>query len=845
MGQLKSLIVMLLLSISFIGFGQGETSKIDPEAFNQDLFISLLKKRLHEARAKQNADSFVYHSIVMQAAQDQADWMAANKKEGVEQVENANKLSTMLRIAAYGGTTDDRVAENVKSVKFARGNTMFTYKAVLDELFKKWGKKKDIISSWSQSSFVYSGIGINFAKDENKIYVSHVMTEMGSINAGAQYRKQLSAPYGKSKKGLVPYDEVACEDVKTFKQFNQLQEGLYVKDGKVFMKYNDINTVMDLMVEPKDGFAVDFVQRDQYPCDKDNIYDKNLMTKGILIKPLYQKKMFAKNQGGDEALDVMVGKFPKKITGEYEMNLLVIKNKSICNTVKRSFIEIKDVKSQNEVEIVPDTIKIVIDTLVTPGQERYKVGYEDKTLNFIIPFEHNKSKYKKEDMKPFIEALDEPHFIIHKITFYAHSSIEGSEKINERLREKRGRSIVKAMEAFQDKDIDAKIIHDDSWNMFRKQVQGTEFEYLASKSLAEVKKILATNRKLRRKIEPILSEERFARIVMFVTVDDIQGMQEEKYLKKKINKAIEEDDYEKALKTQRFIIENVLSGVYEYTTILDQEFPWEQEYASLILNQIWAKNFFENEGLFTQDLAHMFDSLYTLAPNNPYAAYNKLLCDIKNQKWSTKNDMDSLQIKIDALYSMAGMESIDKWQAWVNQLNIEFQFAVLDWYEKSNKLNKIVQNTVMNKVSKAFDPENSSWKLSMKVAVLFGKYKRYKRALAALEPYVKNVDLESGEVNEELLFTYVIISAQKNNGTYTKDFREALGNARLVNKNRYCNLFGAPYLSFQMLDDPLIKNTYCATCNSIEAEETSGEEAPAEEAPAEEVPAEETPAEDK
>ena len=43
------------------------------------------------------------------------------------------------------------------------------------------------------------------------------------------------------------------------------------------------------------------------------------------------------------------------------------------------------------------------------------------------------------------------------------------------------------MEQFQNKDIEEKIIYDDSWNMFKKQVQGTPYEHLASKTKAEVR----------------------------------------------------------------------------------------------------------------------------------------------------------------------------------------------------------------------------------------------------------------------------------------------------------------------------------------------------------------------
>lgn len=836
MRYFKSLVIMTLLSVSFLGMGQQSgSSEIDPEAFNAELFISLLKDKIHEARAKNNADTFVYHEVIIKAAQQNADWMATNKKEGIEQAENSKMLTTALRIVSFGGTANENLSENVITAKFARGKKMYTYDKVVDDIFKNWNKKKDIIASFKKADFVYSGIGVSFAKDQKKIYISHIMTSDESINTGVLHRKSMAQKYSKSKKGLKPYDELSCEDAKTFKYYNQLQSGLTVKSGKIYLEYGDLNQIMELFLEPKDGIAIDVIQREQYPCDKDNIYDKTILPKGIILKPTYSKKLFGKNTGGkDNKLSVQVGKLPKKISGEYELNLLVIKNKSICKTVKRSFLEVKEAGEQ-DIDIAIDTIEIRIDTIVTPSQSRYQVGFENKTLNFIIPFEYGKSAYRKEDMAPFIEALDEPHFIIHKITFYAHSSLEGSEDFNKKLRLQRANSIANALENFQGQNIESTIVDDPSWTMFQKQVQGTEYEYLANMTMDEVKQVLATDKKIRRALEPKLAEERFGRIVMFVTVDDIQGMQEEKYLKKKINKAIEEDDYEKALKAQRFIIENVLQGKYEYQTILDQELPWEPEYASLIVNKIWAKNHFEHGDSFNQELANYFDSLYTLAPENPYAAYNKLLCDVKNQKWKTKNDMDSIQIAIDKLYSAKDMVGVPKWNDWVNQLNIEFQFSILNWYEKGSGLNKIQLNKSINKIKKTYspDPKISNWKLALRVAVLYGKHKYYTHALQALKPFVDNVDMESGEVNEELLFTYVIISAQMNDGNYNKSFRDALGNARLVNKERYCKLFGEPYLTFQLLDDPIIKNTYCSTCNGDGGEEkkpAAAEEKPADDA---------------
>jgi hypothetical protein len=47
---------------------------------------------------------------------------------------------------------------------------------------------------------------------------------------------------------------------------------------------------------------------------------------------------------------------------------------------------------------------------------------------------------------------------------------------------------------------------------------------------------------------------------------------------------------------------------------------------------------------------------------------------------------------------------------------------------------------------------------------------------------------------------------------FSRTFRMAMSNAAQVDQSRYCNLFGNPYLSFQLLDNPLVKSTYCNTC---------------------------------
>ena len=88
---------------------------------------------------------------------------------------------------------------------------------------------------------------------------------------------------------------------------------------------------------------------------------------------------------------------------------------------------------------------------------------ESTVLSFRIPFKQGKYDYKKDDIEPFIKSLNQPDFIINELTISAYSSIEGSEKINKVLQQKRAESIVKVLKQRQKTDIKTYIFTNDSW----------------------------------------------------------------------------------------------------------------------------------------------------------------------------------------------------------------------------------------------------------------------------------------------------------------------------------------------------------------------------------------------
>jgi hypothetical protein len=86
------------------------------------------------------------------------------------------------------------------------------------------------------------------------------------------------------------------------------------------------------------------------------------------------------------------------------------------------------------------------------------------------------------------------------------------------------------------------------------------------------------------------------------------------------------------------------------------------------------------------------------------------------------------------------------------------------------------------------------------------RFKDYKFAATLLEPYI-----ETQKPDEQLIFTYISLCAQSPEKIKSKMFVKAMNRAKELNNERYCKLFGAPYLTFQVMDNPNVKKDVSAS----------------------------------
>src|SRR5690606_25907297 len=128
-------------------------------------------------------------------------------------------------------------------------------------------------------------------------------------------------------------------------------------------------------------------------------------------------------------------------------------------------------------------LSLLADTITINSRFAYQPVADTMMRSFKIPFENKKFTYNSEDIEPFLKLLNEPKFTILNLKITAYSSVEGGEKENRLLQKRRAESNVNALEESQDKPIKAEIITGYSLTDFINDIDSSEDQHLANKSL--------------------------------------------------------------------------------------------------------------------------------------------------------------------------------------------------------------------------------------------------------------------------------------------------------------------------------------------------------------------------
>lgn len=790
-----SLLIVTFCTITYHAKAQDETIVLNE--FDNTMLENMIFDKINEYRTTNKLENLTRNEKLDKAANSQA----MEFKEMMKLDPN-DDVSARLKKVGGNGKADG----NSLIFSISKGKDLLTYqdaaKQIADKFISGKASQKKIVTP----SYFYTGLSVVLDVEKKKVYVSQTL---GGLDvAGGNLKKLYKTLPIKvtTKSKFLPANDKDCKQCEKFTQFKKLYNGIEIKNGKVYLTYDNLKELKSLLKKDNDGLGIEFVIRKQYRCEGENIYNAAIPTRGAVVKPTFSKKLIGpkKNlaEGGDKAKSYygVIGKVKKsilaKLPEDYEYNVLVIQNGTVCKSIKRSYVEDGGQKSLTVLSIFPDS------AILNPGG--WVPTNEKGVITFKIPFEVNKSDYQASDVKPLMDALNEPKYKINNIILDAHSSLEGDTLNNTRLQQKRAESILRAIQSMGKADSNLvksqNITTSNGWDIWQQQVKtNKDLAYFKNMTYDEIRDNLK-DPEVFKKLDTVLKAQRFAGVKMDVTYD-ATGANEQPFVLSQLKKAIDAKDGAKALKIQQFAISRILAKKYDAAPFISMVIPQNPNFTSLIVNQIFLDNAINQDGELSPAVRAKFEDLYKKSPDNGFASFNKFLYDVKFGELKDEKQIKETQKGIDGLYATKIP------QKYADALNLEYQFKIMGYFDTVDNKNPLIGDC-MERIKKVFNVEGSSWQNALKLGYIFIANNDLKYATKILSPF-----LNTEGVNPELYFTYLTAAAPDDKNIFTKDFRIAMDKAKEADQERFCKLFGAPKLSFQYLENPLIKESYCATCN--------------------------------
>ncbi|MFO0357560.1 MAG: CAP domain-containing protein [Sphingobacteriaceae bacterium] len=780
---------LVLVLLSFNSFAQKDKKKsFNDENFKLDSLPNHILRELNRFRAEKGLDRLEFSDMLNEAAYASADDMAGSGKDKVE-------LSDTKRHLKQAGATK-RGEEVTMKAPISKGRESYKTADVAKVIYNRWESNVKNLQVLTNPKFTLIGLSCVMDDENKKVFVSGIFGGYDITNGGAPYRGDMEVPYNKTSKKIKDYDPKKCKNCERWRNYDVLHKGISVSDGKIYLEFKNSRELRRLLKKTKDGLAVDIVQREQYVKADYNIVDNDLYNKGVMTKVVYKDKFFKSNlltknvpknkKNKIKGIKVEMGKFNKKITGPYEINIIVVQDGKYCKTITRGYTESGNIDSNTPIGIMP-----------VKGTTGLKPPFEPRSessiLTFNIPFEKNKYEFKPEDIQPFIKAMNEPDFIIDGLYIYAYSSIEGDSVANAKLQRKRAESVTNVLQSMQQNKIKPTIETKDSWGLFMLENEDGKYANLVNMGKRKCIQTINSDQKLQTELEPILAKERFAQIVMDVTYD-VSGPKEQKFAEVSFARAIKANNLNQAYKIMEFIGKRIVEGRYPESILDSLKFPETPIYAPLVNNKIYYR--YQKDNIVEDEDEVTFDKLIKIDAANPIYTYNKVFCQLKlDSNAGNPEHQAKVQQTIDGLYG-----KLDS--SFVNGLNIEWQFKIMESVDTLENADAIIDACIA-RIKSFYNIKDASWQNALKLSYVFSKSKDYRYAATVLEPYLKKPD-----VTENLIFMYISSASRVAEKYYSRTFAYALDLAKQKNPTRYCKLFGEPYMTFQVLENPEVKKTY-------------------------------------
>ncbi|SFZ89793.1 hypothetical protein SAMN05428642_101565 [Flaviramulus basaltis] len=587
------------------------------------------------------------------------------------------------------------------------------------------------------------------------------------------------------------------ECLKTYsKKPVEVKFSIIRQNKTLYFEINDKHWFDLLFQNQDDGLAIDIVSKDRYDCKLEEI--EKTQIKGYLLKPIYSEalKKGLKSKG-DNIYSVNVGEVPVSLLNkDLEYNILFLGNKNLC-----LYNVLYDLDSY-ESDLLD--MGMYLDSLTYSTKKIKSIKNEGdfirrKTLKFVIPFKKNKSEYSQADIKPIYDSLKLTDFNIKAINIKAYSSIEGIESRNIELQKLRGKSIVAALQSFQKPTIETNVSSLENWVELFNDIENTPYKYLSLLTKNEIKEKIAGS--ISKQMEPIFKNHRKAVVELELVKKDKYSSEMADVLLKRFNSAIEVYNLENAKEIQNSIFEKLKFEETSLHILQKMEIPKKEIFAK-IMNKNAAFRYMLDERQALVSYNELLE-IEKLVPKAGEIKYN--LVAVKIKLWSS-NAIDIDDVELLREINLLKKYDIDK--SLILKMIVNFHMIICEKFMKNRDFdNKDKSVELINKSYKKLTLTDYDY---LSLAQFFSYYSNDKLAIDLLESKARSIDID-----EDLLFYYLNLTIINKQLTKDPNYRTVMLNAINVNAERFCKLFNyidAGGVTFQLLEDEYLRETYCESC---------------------------------
>ncbi|MCB9360084.1 MAG: hypothetical protein H6587_00995 [Flavobacteriales bacterium] len=788
--------VILFSCLTVLSFGQQPSDNISLKKIKKEYLEELINKKVNEIRISKSLKALKNDEVLKLTAADQSDYILKSGKIAHDQP-NKKKATPFDRVLFYEGLHSE-VGENcmqtmlgakVKVAGQSKRITLKSYDNVAEAIVSAWVAAKESPEVIFNPNYYNVGTSVSVDVKTRKIIATQVYGSEPFI-----LPKDIKAVKDDYK--IQPYNREKCADLdKNFPYLPELMsDNIYFKNGEIYFYFHDLELFKAIMKSGNDAIALDVISRDQYKCETGNRFYPSKIHKGVMLPPISKSQLLSKNELKNEGqVELSLGPIPSFVdTNNVEFTLLIIQDNCLCQTIVYNSLGGENLRSLD--------LGFLVDTLSVSNQA-------DSILNlltFTVPFERNKSEYKDEDIKPFLDSISLNRYDLKKIEIIAYSSIEGGEKENKLLQDKRAKSILKAIKNYKLQDVETKITTKENWEGFYNSLKGSPYEQeLLKLSREEIKKIVNSDT-LTYNLEPYLEDQRKAKI--YLTVEKI-FMDSALYnvLIPRFQKSIKTKDYAKARVYQSLLFNGVKKGKIAVNDVLKIKIPHIKENVVLNNNQIafrWFYTQVENRDSLNKYLLRDVETQLIVDPANTFLKYNKTLLKLLlwSEKYDRVTDPKYLLKDIKSLYNT----DIEPYK--VHQLLLNFHIISADFYYETKKFKE--RDKALTEVKKILLQSQLNRDQVLKIVNYFTFQMRINWAIELMKPWA-----EKPTIDEDFLFTFLTVAIYNKELVTVKEYEAFMLRAKEMNQKRFCELFGYPNMSFQMLNDLSVKKIYCNTCN--------------------------------